>query len=356
MIRRRAAVLGLVLLVLAGCGRKGNPVAPERRVPLPPSDLSATVRAGEIALSWRNPNRRADNSRMRDLEAVRLFRAADTGAGEPKPAILSGDRVVGYAGMAEIRISSPAPAVIDGPQVRFADRADLKDGQRYTYVVTATDSQGRTSAPSKRLSVMFITAPKPAANLAGTAGDRQVQLAWEPPAGLADGRPLAGTITYQVLRAASADAAPAPVTTAPIAGTRHTDANLDNGQTYYYAVRAVRADAGGTALGEPSAPIALTPRDTTPPSPPTGLVTIAAGDSVRLAWQASPEPDVAGYIIYRGGPRGEPARVGSVRAPTTVFADRDVPPGTYRYAVTAFDTAPAPNESARSAEVTVTLP
>jgi len=45
-----------------------------------------------------------------------------------------------------------------------------------------------------------------------------------------------------------------------------------------------------------------------------------------------------------------------VRAPGTTFTDRDVSPGTYRYAVTAQDTSVRANESARSNEVTVTVP
>jgi fibronectin type 3 domain-containing protein/predicted small lipoprotein YifL len=353
----RAALLALLaVLALGACGRKGPPVAPEVRVPLPPADLGATVRSGEIALNWRNPARRADNTRLRDLVEVTLWRVADEGVGEPKPAILSGDRVVGYTRLIVIRVGSPAPAVIERNQVQYVDRSDLNDGWRYTYVVTATDSQERTSAPSPRLSVTFITAPKPPTNLTGTAGERQATLAWGPPAELADGRPLSGTITYEVLRAASPDAAPAPVTKAPIADREYADTKLENEQTYYYSVRAVRAEAAGTAVSEPSAPLALTPRDMTPPSPPTGLVTIATAGSVRLFWEVSPEPDVADYVIYRGAPGAELQRVGSVRAPTTVFVDTGVPAGTYRYAVSAFDAASTPNESPRSAEVSVTVP
>jgi len=42
--------------------------------------------------------------------------------------------------------------------------------------------------------------------------------------------------------------------------------------------------------------------------------------------------------------------------PGTTFTDRDVPPGTYRYAVTAQDASVRANESARSNEVDVTVP
>ena len=348
-------VIPLALVALAGCGRKGPPVAPEVRLPLPPSEVRATVGPGEITLTWKNPTRRADNRRLRDLAAVRIYRVGDSGVGEPRPAILEGDKVIGYTELIEVRIERPEPAVIEGGRGRLVDRAGLKDGQRYTYVLTASDFLGRTSAPSQRVSILFITAPKPPVNLTGIAGERQVELTWEPSPSLSDGSPLAGAITYQVLRASSPTAVPTPVTLAPIGNRQYTDRDLENEQTYFYSVQAVRADVGSVAVGEPSSPIALTPRKMTPPAPPSGLIAIASADAVRLAWEASPEADVAGYVIYRAAGNGDMVRIARVTVPTTVFVDRAVAAGPYRYAVSAFDRASRPNESGRSAEVRVTV-
>ena len=111
-----------------------------------------------------------------------------------------------------------------------------------------------------------------------------------------------------------------------------------------------------TARGGPSPRVAATPGRTTPPAPPASLVGVPSAGSVRLSWAASPDPNVAGYVIYRGGPTGDLARIGSTRAPATTFTDRDLAPGAYRYAVTAQDATARANESARSNEVTVTLP
>ncbi|PYN09539.1 MAG: hypothetical protein DME06_15250, partial [Candidatus Rokuibacteriota bacterium] len=157
----RARALVALLALVTACGRVGPPVAPERRLPLPPTALSATIRAGEIVLSWQNPTHRADHSRVRDVEVVRLYRTSDAGQGEAKPAVLAGDQVVGYERLAVIRLEQPEPAVVEGRQVRVVDRADLTEGRRYTYVVTASDGSGRTSPPSARLSLVYITAPEP---------------------------------------------------------------------------------------------------------------------------------------------------------------------------------------------------
>jgi len=48
--------------------------------------------------------------------------------------------------------------------------------------------------------------------------------------------------------------------------------------------------------------------------------------------------------------------VGTVRVPGSTFIDRDVPPGAYRYAVTAQDASARANESRPSNEVRVTVP
>jgi fibronectin type 3 domain-containing protein len=188
------------------------------------------------------------------------------------------------------------------------------------------------------------------------AGEGQVRLEWTPPARLVDGSPTTGEILYEVLRAPAPDAPAQVVTPEPVADTRLTDRGLENDRTYYYAVRAVRREAGTTARGGPSERVAATPVDTTPPAPPRDLVAVPAARTVRLSWRGSPDPDVAAYVVYRAGPGGDFERVGSVHPPATVFVDRDVPPGTWRYAVTALDAARRPNESARSNVVTVTVP
>jgi fibronectin type 3 domain-containing protein len=101
-----------------------------------------------------------------------------------------------------------------------------------------------------------------------------------------------------------------------------------------------------------------TPEDRTPPGQPRGLVAVLAGPSVRLAWQAVPDADVAGYFVYRSTTAGRGhARVTTAPQAGTTYVDTDVRPGqTYYYVVTAVDRATHANESVPSAEVAATLP
>ena len=356
---RRRALLALVLvgaLALGACGRKAAPVAPELRAPAAVLDLAAVIRESSVELTWTNPHRRVDSSVLRDVALARVFRVEDAGGGEPKPAMLVDGRIAGWAEVATIRLAAPAPADVQGRRVTFPDREARETGRRYTWVVVTADALGRTSPPSRRVSLTLIAAPAAPPDLRVTPGDREARLAWGPPARLLDGGAPSGTIEYEVLRAPAADAALAVIGRTGAGELALTERNLENDRAVWYAVRAVRTAAGTTAYGPPSARVAVTPRDTTPPSPPAGLVAIPSEGAVRLSWSASPEPDVVTYVVYRADERGELARIGSTQPPNTVFIDRDVVRGVYRYAVTAQDSAAMANESARSNEARVTVP
>ena len=345
-----------LVLVLAACGRVGPPVAPQLREPQPATELTAVAGDGLIELSWINPTRRVDNSVVRDLVLVHVFRAEDSGAGEPKSALRSRSQIAGYDEIATVRLAAPAPATVDGSRVVLPDHQGLAYGRRYTYVVLVEDGQGRLSPPSARLSVMYIAPPAPPGDLEATAGEGEVRLRWTPPDRLVDGGPVQGTITYEVARATGAEGAPRTITTAPVGDTTFTDRGLVNDQTYAYAVRALRTDASGRARGPLSSPVTATPIDLTPPAPPRDLVAVVAAGDVRLSWGASSDPDVARYVIYRADPRGTFTRAGSTVPPSTTFVDRAVPPGTYLYVVTAQDRSARANESARSNAVDAVVP
>jgi hypothetical protein len=97
------------------------------------------------------------------------------------------------------------------------------------------------------------------------------------------------------------------------------------------SLRAVATDTGGRTDPAPAA-LDVTYGDATAPAAPTGLAAAVDGGSVRLTWTASPEPDLAGYHVWRDG-----ARLTSTLVLTPSFDDVDVPLGRHDYAVTAVD-------------------
>jgi len=352
----RAAAVALAVLALAACGKRGNPVPPTVRVPQPVTDLGARAREDGIDLAWTLPRRRVDNTRLFDPGEARLYRAEDAGVGEPRAAMRVDDRIAGYTQIATFRLHDPPPAEVRDGRILYTDRRDLTIGRRYTYVVVTSDARGRLSAPSTRASVTYITAPEAPVGLQATPGDGEVHLAWQPPARLADGTPPSGVLAYEILRAPDAATTPAVVGRTGPGQTSFIDRGLTNDRSYRYAVRAVRTEGDASTTGSPTPPVTSTPVKTTAPAPPANLVAIPSAGEVRLSWTASPAADVGAYVVYRAAGRGAFGRVGSVRPPATTFVDRGLPPGRYRYVVTAQDTSTRANESVRSNEVAASVP
>jgi hypothetical protein len=351
----RAAVLVLAVLALVACGKRGNPVAPQLTAPQAVTDLSATARHDGIELAWTPPRRRVDNRPLLDPDVAKLYRTEDSGVGEPRAAMRVKDRIPGYTEVATFPLSDRAGET-RGARLVYTDRRDLTFGRRYTYVVTTSDMRGHISTPSAKTSVTFIAAAEPPTAVGAEPGDAQVRLAWQPPTRLVDGSPITGQLVYEIARAPDATSTPTAIGKTFPGETSFVDRGMANEVTYHYTVRAIRTEGGATGISAASDPVTATPAKSTPPAPPSDLAAIPSRGEVRLSWTPSPAPDVAAYLIYRAAGTGPFARVGSVRPPATTFVDREVPPGRYRYVVTAQDASTRANESAHSNEATVTVP
>ncbi len=75
------------------------------------------------------------------------------------------------------------------------------------------------------------------------------------------------------------------------------------------------------------------------------------GETIRLRWAGSPEPDLLGYRVYRRAlPDGRRVLLTADPVPEPDYQDRP-PPGPVAYTVTAVDRSRWRNESTPSAEV-----
>ncbi len=136
------------------------------------------------------------------------------------------------------------------------------------------------------------------------------------------------------------------------------DAGLQNGVKYFYEVRSVRDFRGTFIEGPASAAAAGVPEKTVPPSPPRGLVAAPQEDGVALRWSENPEPDVAGYNIYRRAEGEESFRkVNEAPVKEPYFLDRTADPKkSYIYRLKAVDSSVPPKESEFSQDAEVSPP
>jgi hypothetical protein len=131
-----------------------------------------------------------------------------------------------------------------------------------------------------------------------------------------------------------------------------------------YTIKATVSGKGGG--GAPPDPARVTRAFTlaAPPQPPRNVVVDVAEDrSVTIAWRANTEPDMLGYVVYRGYDGGSPRAVGQVPHGTrTSYSFNDTGTteagGTYQYQVVAQrnDGSGGPVPSQPSAEVSANVP
>lgn len=348
---RKIVFLAVVMIGFVpwfGCGVKGKPVPKERVIPNAPSDFRAEVHPEGVLLSWRVPQKNADGSPLKDLQAVEIWRA-DLAEGECPGC------PVDFRKLGEVLYTHPEGGEAAQGATEYLDQ-DLGSGL-YRYRLVGRNSRGVMGRQSSVREVYWDVPPGVVQEVAASAGDRQVELRWEPLTRLYDGTPLGpGDVSYQVFRGHKGRGLGAsPLHDKPLEEPYFVDRAVQNNMTYHYRVRAVRHVKGRVVPG-PFCPSAeATPRKLTPPDPPRGVVAFATAGGVRVVWEGARGPEITGYRLYKATSRDGPwDLLTDPPLDAVVYDDPAVERGRwYWYSVTALDDASPPNESARSEPVGV---
>ncbi len=249
--------------------------------------------------------------------------------------ILDEARIWDYARSLE-EIQAAMPYEVPFPFAGLLGRWGLNEGSG----LTAADSSGQDVHGTLTNGPMWVaghpfapdtTAPDAPQGLNATPGEEAVSLTWT-----ANAEPdVAG---YNVYRDGG------KVNSLPVTATSYTDTGLTNGQTYTYTVTAV--DFGALESG-PSSEATATPVNVTPGAP-TGVNAGAGNGFVIVTWAANPEPDIAGYNVYR-----DSVKVNGALVTDLVYVDNGLTNGVlYSYTVTAVDTTPLESAPSAPAEAT----
>ena len=127
---------------------------------------------------------------------------------------------------------------------------------------------------------------------------------------------------------------------------------------YSYEVRAVRNFRGTLIEGPASAVVEGIPEKKIPPSPPRGLLAVYQEGGIALRWDENPEPDIAGYDVYRRAEEEETFRKMNphlIREPHFLDPSAD-PRKSYTYRLKAVDSSGIPKESDFSQDADVSPP
>jgi hypothetical protein len=325
-------------------------VALESTMPAPVSDLRGYCREGGFFLLWNSPTRNMDGSRLDDLLGFKVFRQA-------RPIALSScpECPLKFEPVAEIDAEYPRGAQVEEGRVLWQDRT-VKPENEYTYFVRAYNSY-KTPSPESNPVILFWGEPPAAPTKVSVRSEnRALEISWIFIPRLLNGKEMVDLAGFNIYRHREGERFGFfPLNSEPVPDQRYRDAVLENGKRYDYEVRAVRKFRETLIEGLSSVVASGIPEKRTPPSPPTGLVAAVQKDGVALRWAPNPEPDIAGYNLYRRE-KAEKAfvKINPHLITENYFLDRGADPRkTYVYRLTAVDTSPAHNESEFSKEVEV---
>ena len=214
----------------------------------------------------------------------------------------------------------------------------VSNGQTYFYKVAAVNGVGEGSR-SNSVNATPATTPSAPRNLTAMFGNEYVQLNWETPSSNGGST----IINYQVWRATGSGAKTPRVLLGTVFSFNDTD--VDNGDTYYYTVKAINSIGSSVDSNQ------VTANPATVPNAPTGLMATSGDAFVSLEWTAPSDDggkDVTGYTLFRGSVSGEYSESFSLGNVLT-YNDTSLTNGQrYYYAIAAVN---AIGEGSRSSEV-----
>ncbi len=297
--------LAIIALFMAGCGYVGDPLPPALNIPARIMDLRATQTVDRLEFAFTLPAVAADGVGIRRLAAVEL---------------LSGGTPV------KVERLDPGEATATHGVAGMA-------GQRLECKVRTQSLKGRWSEWSPSVEVEVVAPLAVPGSPRAESHPTGVRLSWIVP----DGQSVR-------IRKNGTEAVMAK-------GSEWIDQTARMGEAQIYTLQAVHPSG---AQSDVSRELGITPEDIFPPSVPGGLTGVAGIGTIEVAWDPSPESDLAGYRVYRSS-GAEPMRQVGETTPATAYSDRDVKPGaSYRYSVAAVDRKG--NESGRSEPVEIAMP
>ena len=340
----------MLLLALAAvslaptCGKRRPPLPPIERIQQRTEALNGVQRGNQVILIWPAPLRNANEGSVQSIRRVDVYRVAEK---PTAPLPMTEDE---FEARATLIGSVPYDEIRKGgPTLTYVDQLEMAgEPARLRYAIRYVNSAGQRAAFSN----FFLT--EPAARIAAPphiieTGKEKSETAntitWEAPTKNIDGSTPVNLLGYNVYRTATShpESEPEPLNSQPVTTTHYEDKTFKFGERYTYFVRSVSLGTEGRPVESlNSNSIEILQKDVYPPSAPSMASPGVAPGRIALFWTANPEPDLAGYFLFRSTDPNLPKDKWTPLTPNvytkTAFQDQNVETGkTYYYYVKAVD-------------------
>jgi len=348
-----------VVVTLAGCGKRRPPLPPVERVQQRTEALSGAQQGNQVILSWPAPQRNAPDSSVQSIRRIDVYRLAEkpgTAMALTEEEFAARSTLIGSVTYEQIQNA--------GENLTYTDTLELAgEPTRLRYAVRYVNASGQRAAFSNFLAI------EPAARIAqppvlknATVTEDSVTLSWDPPPANIDNSTPVNLLGYNIYRLdeSQTETAQTPINSALISGTEYADKTFKFGTNYRYLIRSVSLGTEGAQVESlNSNSVAVAPRDIFPPSAPASISVAAAPGRLSIFFAANPEPDIAGYNIFRSTDpnlaKASWTKINQALLTRTTYQDDRVEPGQkYYYYLTAVDDAG--NVSQPSEVVSETVP
>ena len=322
----------LFSLILAGCGKIGEPLPPLIRIPQPVGDLAAQQQGRQVTLSWTLPKLNTDGSSATTMALVEVFRVIHQPGVSPVLKEYDPWRLLQTG-------SFPAQGrrvLIDS--LEGLDNSEMFGGE-FSYAVRVFNLEKQTAGFSNVVTLRLLPVPHPPRELVLKPNEAFVEVSWVPSSTNIDDSPAVPEMVFNVYRSLRpGDPVEAPLNPSPVAKTSFRDESARLGAQYFYKVRAVVETARGQVESWDSDPVFLVHRDVYPPAPPLQFTIVRDRGFLSLVWFPNSEADLAGYHVYRSQGKEGYERLTSEVIERTSYLDQDLQKGQhYSYRITAVD-------------------
>jgi hypothetical protein len=143
-MKRLVIAVFLVAIIGSGCGKKGDPRAPELTAPEPINDLTARQDQAGMILTWNRPGRYVGGGEVTDLTSFVIFRKEISASCRDCP--------VPYRPLTTVYVED-REKFVKQKQYRYID-SEVQANGIYRYRVSSQLRDGTLSAPSNEIEIV----------------------------------------------------------------------------------------------------------------------------------------------------------------------------------------------------------